>query len=241
MPGITTATRMGAQIATMTPPRLHINLTSHFNERAAFISILEENRFLKAGDMFLFDRGYFSTQMVTLLQQHNMNFIFRLKRDAFKGAKQFFNSSRNSCKVLIGNQSVVLTKYFIDGKKYMCLTSKDVEMYKVKDLYKERWRVEEHFKRLKSYLGIEHISATSLHSFLQDVEIRVFLDWLALSCNKKSGKPQPQVIVLDTLPVRLDWKLGRKSKCKCQFRQNLCILIILQVTKHEAEAFYAVQ
>ena len=193
------------------------SFTSHFNERKAFLSILQNNSFLKAGDIFLFDRGYFSSKLINVLSSQNMNFIFRLKRDAFKGAKQFFNSRDTSRKVLIGEYPAMLVKYFIDGKKYMCLTSTNVAVNQVKKLYKERWRVEEHFKRLKSYLGIEKIATTSLHSFLQDIDIRLFLDWLTLHCKKTATSTKSQVAVLDSLEDHFGWSLGYQ----CQVRQNL--------------------
>ena len=203
-------------------------VTSHFNERKAFREIIDNNtNHLKAGDTFVFDRGYFSAEMVTLLNSQQMDFIFRLKRDAFTGVKAFFNSSKHYCLTKIRNIPVALVKYMVDGKKFVCLTSTNVSPSIVKDTYKKRWRVEEHFKRLKSYLGLERVVSVTPRIYLQDVEIRIFLDWISLQCKKFSSLKKSQIVVLDKLPALLDWTLSAKvnKDKKCSKCPNCTIVV----------------
>ena len=47
-------------------------------------------------------------------------------------------------------------------------------------LYKMRWKVEEHFKRLKTYLNADKSRCRTVKTFYQDIEMRVFLDTLSL-------------------------------------------------------------
>lgn len=187
-------------------------VTSHFNERKAFVALLDNNKqYMKAGDTFIFDRGYYSAQVVTALYQRQMEFIFRLKKDAFAGVKQFFNSRKTYCKTKVGECSVALVKYVIEGKTYVCLTSPGIEVSLVKGLYKRRWKVEEHFKRLKSYLSLERVLSTSSSVYLQDVDIRIFLDWVALGVQKKKTKTS-HILILDRLPLLLEWRIAIRPK-----------------------------
>jgi hypothetical protein len=174
---------------------LDFRLTKHFNERKAALKMLPSTQ---PADILLFDRGYFSNQLVTSLLGHKLHFVMRLKCDAFKDAKRFFNSSSNMQPVMCSDVECRLIKYYIDGKKYMCLTSLHRDVTYIRSLYKERWRVEEHYKRLKSHLHLDHVVSHTLHTLFQDMELRVLLDTISLLHTPPKG-PNSTVYALHTI------------------------------------------
>lgn len=62
------------------------------------------------------------------------------------------------------------------------------------DLYHQRWRIEEAFKRLKHRLNLEHVSGLSQLAVVQDVAAKVLCDNLqaltALSAHDNAGLAQ---------------------------------------------------
>jgi len=153
-------------------------ITSHFNERK---SVLAHMKVAKPGDTLLFDRGYYSNQLLRSASTHGLKVLFRLKKTAFKAAATFWNSTRNQIMTRVYHPDstfteVMLVKYFIDGKKYMNLINFCTSIPKIRDLYALRWRVETSFKRLKSYLNLEDSHSMSPQLYTQEVEARLLLD-----------------------------------------------------------------
>ena len=54
------------------------------------------------------------------------------------------------------------------------------------DLYHQRWRIEEAFKRLKHRLNLEHVSGLSQQAVVQDVAAKVLCDNLQASARLRS-------------------------------------------------------
>ena len=67
-------------------------------------------------------------------------------------------------------------KYYIDTKKYVCLTNYETTCNAVQKLYKKRWAVETSFRRLKTDLNLEKAHSMSIAGFIQEVEARVLFD-----------------------------------------------------------------
>lgn len=144
-------------------------------------------------------RGYFSSELIKALKKRKLDFVIRLKCDAFRGVRQFTDSTKLYLDVSVAGYSCRLVKYIIDGAKYVCITSLSGDSQQVQDLYKLRWKVEEHFKRLKTYLKVDRIRSKTVKTFYQDIEMRVFLDTLSL-CIKPVAEPPTSIIQrLDTL------------------------------------------
>jgi hypothetical protein len=183
---------MSSMIDVQTKCCVNYEVSSHFNERRAALDLLSAAH---EGDTLLFDRGYYSYPLVSALLERNLHFVMRLKCDAFAAAKRFFNCTLNVQPILIQSRPCRLVKYTIDGSKYMCLTSLADDPSAIRKRYAERWRVEEHFKRLKSHLHLDHVNAQSMHSLFQDMEIRVLLDTLSIAAHVRdpsSGSHRPK-------------------------------------------------
>ena len=152
-------------------------VTEHFNERKSALSHMTQ---AKAGDTILFDRGYYSSQLLQKACDMGLKVVFRLKRNAFRGAKRFFNSDITTARTIIiaADGSLLrarLVKYFIDGKCYMCLTNSEASSSEVKCLYAMRWRVETSFRRLKSDLNLETSHSMTTKAFVQEVQAESFM------------------------------------------------------------------
>lgn len=66
-------------------------LTKHFNERKSAITMLKS---VVKGDTLVFDRGYYSSEMVRSVHEKGAFGLWRLKINAFRGMRSFFNSHR---------------------------------------------------------------------------------------------------------------------------------------------------
>lgn len=186
---------LSSMVNVQTKTCLDFRVTSHFDERRAAIKLLDS---AKARDVILFDRGYYSSDLIKALKKRNLDFVFRLKCDAFRGVKEFTKSSKKTLIVCIAGYCCQLVKYVIDGRDYVCLTSLSGDSQDMQGLYKMRWKVEEHFKRLKTYLNADKTRCRTVKTFYQDIEMRVFLDTLSLRISP-AVQCKSNVQCLDTL------------------------------------------
>ena len=155
-------------------------------------------RSVRKGDTLLFDRGYYSKDLLRSVHDSHAFGVWRLKIDAFKGTRSFFNSCRTEAACLILGIEARLLKYFIDGKTYVCLTNDpSLSRRDIKTMYASRWRVEESFKRLKSNLKLEKAHAKTPALYIQEVEARVLLDTITLRM-QSSTKESSYLYTLDT-------------------------------------------
>ena len=175
-------------------------LTKHFNERTAAVSML---RSVQKDDTLVFDRGYYSKTLLQSVHDSKAFGVWRLKINAFRGTRSFFNSCQTEATCLILGVKARLLKYFIDGKTYVCLTNDPSLSRKgVKAMYASRWRVEESFKRLKSNLKLEKAHARTPALYIQEVEARVLLDTITLRLQRKSREPS-YIYTLDTYVIHI--------------------------------------
>lgn len=191
-------------------------LTKHFNERKAAVSML---RSVRKGDTLVFDRGCYSKDLLRSVHDSHAFGVWRLKIDAFRGTRSFFNSCQTEANCLILGVKARLLKYFIDGKTYVCLTNDpSLSRRDIKTIYASRWRVEESFKRLKSNLRLERAHAKTPSLYIQEVEARVLLDSITLSLQKRIREPS-YIYTLDTYVTHI---LGNVKKVSnpMRFRGN---------------------
>jgi len=121
------------------------NLTGHHDERRGFTSLI--NHF-KRGDVVVFDRGYYSDELLNQLQQRGIFYLFRLKN----------NSKMTRLKgvdVNIDGTSKRRVIYQFRGTPFSFLTNLGPKwsVSDLGDLYHKRWKVEEWYKTLKIRLN----------------------------------------------------------------------------------------
>lgn len=169
-------------------------------------------RSVREGDTLVFDRGYYSKDLLRSVHDTRAFGVWRLKINAFRGTRSFFNSWKTEAKCLISGVEARLVKYFINGKTYVCLTNDpSLSRRDVKALYASRWRVEESFKRLKSNLKLEKAHARTPSPYIQEVEARVLLDTITLRLQRKIKEPS-YIYTLDTYVTHI---LRNVKKISC--------------------------
>jgi len=151
-------------------------------------------------DLLLMDRGYPCRWLPALLNLRGIPFCMRVEQPAERGG---FNSVRQFLRSGLTEQIVVLPAPTIrDATDYECpATPQTVRLVrhvastgKVRvlmtnlldtdqfpatvfgDLYHQRWRIEEAFKRLKHHLNLEHVSGLSQLAVMQDFAAKILCD-----------------------------------------------------------------
>lgn len=159
---------------------MEYQLSTSLNERYLFYNQLTNLKTSGNPDIFIFDRGYYSSEMVDKLTKKFKNYIFRVRNNL-----QMVDALKNSrCDELFftkDQRPMRLVRYLMDPRKdyppllvsgkfklqlkspakrkdqtYYLLTSLvDTEKYplsKLKELYHKRWSIEEYYKKIKRTL-----------------------------------------------------------------------------------------
>ena len=150
-------------------------LSSFLDERKMAI---EHLNVLNSGDIVVYDRGYFSYNMLFLHYKKGIHAIFRLPSKSFKLIEEFISSTdldriviidpegecrnrihRKNPEIDIIPLSLRLIKYVISGVTYTIGTTlTDMQQYKAEefaDLYFSRWGIEELYKVSKVLIDVE--------------------------------------------------------------------------------------
>ena len=173
-------------------------LSKHFNERTSAIEHLKQ---LQSGDIVIFDRGYFSSDLYNRYSEQCVDTVFRLKCDHFKAVASFVKSAKSD-KVLttvVNKQTlrIRLLKYYIQDKLYVIGTSLFSTSKKaIAQLYRQRWNVELSFRRLKSNLNLNYSFCLKESTWKQTVQARVLADTISMLLKKHSPVPTRPVLHL---------------------------------------------
>jgi IS4 transposase len=144
------------------------------DERKCFI---EQLKYVRKNDILLFDRGYYSEELINILNNKNIDYIFRTKKNFLKN-KYLKENNLNEYIYYINNKKYKIINYKIhnEGEEYFLLTSlinKDLE--ELKNLYKKRWRIETHFKESKHTTSLNEINSKSLDNLLKEINIHNYV------------------------------------------------------------------
>jgi len=120
-----------------------LDFSDKCDERAALVRMLGS---AKAGDVVVMDRGYYSDSLAHALQEQGIQFVFRMKKNV--GHSTF---TRLGSDVYRTPASVVgaMTDYTLNGNRFRLFHSMRTPRRQARQLYKQRWDVEEAFKTLK--------------------------------------------------------------------------------------------
>ena len=165
----------------------------HDSERQV---LFESLHLLDKNDILVLDRGYPCLWLFACLIQRKINFCMRIDKLKFKQVKRFAEStksetivkfrapSKNDCRAFGCKQkSIKLRLVRIrpkEGKEYIVVTSlRNKKKYKAQDfmdLYHQRWRIEESYKRIKHRINLEHVSTFDPVLMQQDVSAKMLTD-----------------------------------------------------------------
>jgi hypothetical protein len=180
----------------------------HTAERQMLFEALEQ---LGPDDVLVLDRGYPAAWLVAYLNEHKIRFCMRCdKVNGWKAMRALLESGNTEAMVTLKkpNQRDV-TDYLCsgaapqlrlvrhvtpDGKIWVLATNLSEVDFPAEvfgDLYHQRWRIEESYKRLKHRLKIESVSGLTQHAVLIDLYAKVMADNLnALVCMGASEDAQ---------------------------------------------------
>lgn len=171
---------------------------------------------LSSTDLLLLDRGYPSRWLVALLNARLISFCMRVEKSGNAGfacVRDFLRSGRKEQMVTLrapdqrdatdyecprALQQVRLIRNIApNGKVRVLMTNLiDGTVYPADsfgELYHQRWRIEEAFKRLKHRLNLEHVSGLSQQAVVQDVAAKILCDNLqtltSLTAHQQAGLP----------------------------------------------------
>ena len=186
----------------------------HENERQMLFEHLDR---LSASDLLLLDRGYPGRWLVAALNQRGIPFCMRVEKSGNSGftcVRDFLRSGLLEQVVTLRAadrrdvvdfecpsepQTVRLVRHIApNGQVRVLMTNLfDVARFPAcsfGELYHQRWRIEEAFKRLKHRLNLEHVSGLSQQAVVQDVAAKVLCDNLqaltALSAHDSADLPE---------------------------------------------------
>jgi len=168
----------------------------HESERQMLFEHLHR---LCSSDLLLLDRGYPSRWLVAVLNQRAIPFCMRVEKfgnTGFACVRDFMRSGLDEQIVTLraperrdvldyecpsGMQKVRLVRHIgLNGQVRVLMTNLfDVVRFPASrfgDLYHQRWRIEEAFKRLKHRLNLEHVSGLSQQAVVQDVAAKMLCD-----------------------------------------------------------------
>lgn len=168
----------------------------HENERQMLFQHLDR---LGPGDLLLMDRGYPCRWLPAALNRRGIGFCMRVERSGNAGfacVREFLRGGLTEAVVTLNApgrrdcadyecppapQTVRLVRHVAStGKVRVVMTNLlDAARFPASvfgDLYHQRWRIEEAFKRLKHRLNLEHVTGLSQLAVLQDFAAKVVCD-----------------------------------------------------------------
>jgi two-component sensor histidine kinase len=156
-------------------------LSSSLNERSLFYNQLIRLKTHGSNDIFIFDRGYYSFEMIDRLSNRFQNYIFRVKNN-LKIIDSLVRSGRDELVFIKNQHPMRIVRYTINPKNdyqfigqsdkiklklktlnvkgkdqtyYLVTSLVDSDKYplsKLKELYHRRWSIEEYYKKIKRNL-----------------------------------------------------------------------------------------
>jgi len=165
-----------------------------YSEQVLFYRLINA---LKEGDLCLLDRGFPGHWIFAAILNRKADFCMRCKSTAFKQVKELLESgekelitkifpSYKSIKKLreYGLSEKPITVRFLvidleDGEKEVLVTSllskEKYDYQSFKELYHNRWPVEEKYKQLKHRIVIENFTGKSVECIYQDFHAKIFM------------------------------------------------------------------
>ena len=185
------------------------------DERDAF---KEQIKYLRKGDIVIFDRGYFSYDIIDILNKKSINYIFRLKYNK-KEVQLMKNNNLNEYIFKNKNIDFKVVNYRVkdsDEDYYLFTNLIYKSINDLKDLYWKRWKVELHFKESKYNLSLNNINLKTENSLKQEIYIHNLLFILYYFLNIDNNNL-----------IKTKYKINNKTGIKI-FSENIIYLLIFQ-------------
>jgi hypothetical protein len=158
---------------------INYNHSINKNEREAFIDQL---KYVKRGDILIFDRGYYSEEIINILNNNKIDYVFRVIKSILS-VKYLIKNNLKEYTYFKNNKYYKIVNYKIDNPKdskdsndYYILTSLiNLNIDELKNIYWKRWSIETHFKEAKYTTSLSNLNCKSLNNLLKDINMHNFV------------------------------------------------------------------
>ena len=145
-----------------------LELSKTKDERRSYLDFIRNNHKYK-DCIFLFDRGFVDHKLFTELDKLKINYLCHLRDNSLVIPKDSVDKVVHDKHK---NKMRVIT-YTINEHKYYLATnlfdSKEYSITKLKDLYHQRWKIEEYFKYIKKTMTFDNMTEKHLESLKKTI------------------------------------------------------------------------
>ena len=130
--------------------------------------------YIKPNDILIMDRGYFSHELVRILFDNKIQFLFRIKTNSVYAKQLRLNKK---CNFNYTHKKIVrrlrCVKYKIDDKDdyYLLTNILNITVKYAKELYRKRWCIETEFKHQKYSCGLDNLVSKSFDGVRKEIAI----------------------------------------------------------------------
>jgi hypothetical protein len=163
------------------------------SESAMVWKMLKENKF-GTGDLFIFDRYFYSSLYALYFHTIGADFCFRVKKNlgivksmgkkkdilveisltkeyAQEASRLGITADSMKCRLIKIRLESGETEYLLSS----LIDKEGITFEDIKELYSLRWGIEEHYKKMKHKVCIENFSGKTLESVYQDYYAKIFI------------------------------------------------------------------
>ena len=182
-----------------------LDLVKHHDERKAFMDFVKNYDSIK-NSIFVFDRGYYGNEFVYQLNAKNIDFICRIKKNSsllvVDGVRT--NDYKTILNINGTNIDMRIITYIINDKNYYIATNlfneNDYNINKIKQLYFDRWSIEEYFKFMKTHLNLSKMPEKNINgihkTILANLIVSKLIYFISYMIEKKNNKLKVNKTVL---------------------------------------------
>ena len=129
-----------------------LDLVKTKNERKAFYNFIK-NKDKFRGNVFIFDKGYVSEKLFRYMNNNDLLYICRLRDNSC------YISNKDNIIINENGMKIRIIKYVINGKSYHMATNVyDYNINLIRQIYHDRWQIEEYFKYIKQNMNLAKIN-----------------------------------------------------------------------------------
>lgn len=168
---------------------IDFDLSNGFDEIGSFLENLL--KCVKKDDIVIFDRGYYSKELITRINNNKSHFICRMKENSLLLKNTLTELTYDGIEDLNGYGKIRIIKYTIDNSSFYLSTNifdTDIGVEFFKELYHTRWYIEEFFKTIKHDITLQYINYTKINRIKQNINMHFIIVLLTRYLEKISIK-----------------------------------------------------
>jgi len=152
---------------------IKMDISKSLNERDHIMNMIDNN--IKRGSIMIFDRGYYSEELLDFLHKRQIIPIFRLKSNHLS-VQELLKLKTDEYTTTINNIPLKTIKYTINNNDfYIGTTDISLNISKLKETYWLRWSIEEFYKKVKCNTKAKFYKTNSEKRLEQTIKVQQFV------------------------------------------------------------------